>query len=137
MARINNFPGTSIFASLEPHDISRLESEAELCRFEAGEWITQYGDLWPFFFFINKGEVTAMKESFEGRSLILTTLHAGEVFWGLAFFIEGAPMPASLRAVQDVEMMRWPREVLIPLFQRNGRLTWELSCLMIQRVQLA
>jgi CRP/FNR family transcriptional regulator len=137
MAKRIDFPGASLFAGLEPPQIARLESEAETCRFEAGEWITQYGDIWPFFFFIKQGEVTAIKESFEGRSLILTTLHAGEVFWGLAFFIEEAPMPASLRAVQDTELVRWPREDLMPLFQRNGGLTWELSCLMIQRVQLA
>jgi CRP/FNR family transcriptional regulator len=137
MAKRTEFPGASIFTGLEPHQIARLESEAEICNFESGRWITQYGDIWPFFFFINRGEVTAIKESFEGRSLILTTLHAGEVFWGLAFFIENAPMPASLRAVQDTELMRWPRDVLMPLFQQNGRLTWELSCLMIQRVQLA
>jgi CRP-like cAMP-binding protein len=137
MAKRTEFPGATLFAGLEPEQITGLLSEAEICSFEAGQWITQYGDIWPFFFYINHGEVTALKESFEGRSLILTTLHAGEVFWGLAFFIEEAPMPASLRAIQDTEMMRWPREALMPLFQRNGRLTWELSCLMIQRVQLA
>jgi CRP-like cAMP-binding protein len=137
MTRINNFPGTSLFAGLEPHEISLLESRAEICRFAADAWITQYGDVWPYFFFINQGEVTALKESFEGRSLILTTLHAGDVFWGLAFFIDGASMPASLRAVQDTKLLRWPRETLLPLFLGNGRLTWELSCLMIQRVQLA
>ncbi len=137
MAKRNNFPGASLFARLEPHDITLLESRAEICHFKADAWITQYGDIWPYFFFINKGEVTAIKESFEGRSLILTTLHEGEIFWGLAFFIEDAPMPASLRAVQDTELMRWPREALMPLFLQNGHLTWALSCLMIQRVQLA
>ena len=77
MATRTEFPGASIFTGLEPHQIARLESEAEICRFEAGRWITQYGDIWPFFFFMNQGEVTDIKESFEGRSLILTTLHAG------------------------------------------------------------
>ena len=46
-------------------------------------------------------------------------------------------MPAALRAVQDTELMLWPREALIPLFLRTGELSWELSCLMIRRVQLA
>lgn len=132
-----DFPATSMFARLDPHEIHSLESSAEVCHYQAGEWIIHYGDIWPFFFFINRGEVTAVKESFEGRSLILTTLHAGDVFWGLAFFIQDAPMPASLRAVQNTEIMLWPRERLLPLFLSNGRLSWELSCLMIQRVQLA
>ena len=46
-------------------------------------------------------------------------------------------MPASLQASQSTELMLWPRESLLPLFLRDGRLSWELSCLMIQRVQLA
>ena len=137
MNNVGKFPGASIFARLDSHEVSALESQAEIRGYKAGEWIVQYGDIWPFFFFIDKGEMTAIKESFEGRSLVLTTLHAGDVFWGLAFFIEAAPMPASLRAIQDTELMLWPREALIPLFLRNGRLSWDLSCLMIQRVQLA
>ena len=46
-------------------------------------------------------------------------------------------MPASLRVVWDAELMLWPRDNLLPLFLKDGRLSWELSCLMIQRVQLA
>ncbi len=137
METIGIFPPKSIFAGLDSCEIHALEKNAEFHRYRAGEWIVQYGDIWPFFFLIKVGEVTAVKESFEGRSLILTTLHAGDVFWGLAFFIEDAPMPASLRAVQDTELVLWSRGDLMPLFLRNGRLSWELSCLMIRRVQLA
>ncbi len=137
METTENFPAKSIFANLDLHQIHALEKNAEVRRYRSGEWIVQYGDIWPFFFFIESGEVTAVKESFEGRSLVLTTLHAGDVFWGLAFFIEDALMPASLRAVQDTEILLWPRESLLPLFLQNGRLSWELSCLMIRRVQLA
>jgi len=137
MDTTTNFPAQSVFIHLDPHEIHRLEKMAEVRRFQNGEWIVQYGDVWPHFFFINRGEVTAVKESFEGRSLALTTLHAGEVFWGLAFFTQDAPMPASLRAVQDTEILLWSRENLLPLFLKNGHLSWELACLMIRRVQLA
>jgi len=137
MAKITNFPGTGIFANLDRHEIHALEKNAEVRHYQTGEWIVHYGDIWPFFFFINSGEVTAVKESFEGRSLVLTTLHGGEVFWGLAFFIRDAPMPAALRATQDTEILLWSGEHLLPLFLKDGRLSWALSCLMIQRVQMA
>jgi CRP-like cAMP-binding protein len=137
MDKMKGFPGTSLFAGLDPHEIHALEKNALVRRYQAGEWIVHFGDIWPFFFFITGGEVTAVKESFEGRSLVLTTFHGGEVFWGLAFFIQDAPMPASLRVSQDAELLLWPREKILPLFQRDGRLSWDLSCLMIQRVQLA
>jgi CRP/FNR family transcriptional regulator len=127
----------SIFADLTPQEIRSLEESAEVCHFSSSEWIVHHGDVWPYFFIINNGQVTAVKESFEGRSLILTTLRGGDVFWGLAFFIPEAPMPASLQAAENTELLRWPRESLLPLFLNNGQLSWKLSCLMIQRVQLA
>jgi CRP/FNR family transcriptional regulator, dissimilatory nitrate respiration regulator len=137
VSRIQSFPQASIFAHLDQDQINDLIGTAQLRHYQAGEWIAHYGDIWPFFFFINCGEVTAVKESFEGRSLILTTFCAGEVFWGLAFFIQEAPMPAALHVVQDTELLLWSRESLLPYFLKNGRLSWELSCLMIQKVQLA
>ena len=132
-----SFPAKSIFASLDLQEIRSLEKRADVRRFQNGEWVVQNGDIWPYFFFISNGEVTAVKESYEGRSLVLTSLHAGDVFWGLAFFIQDAPMPASLRAVQETEILLWSRESLLPLFQKSGLLSWELSCLVIRRVQLA
>lgn len=46
-------------------------------------------------------------------------------------------MPASLLASQESEILIWKREDILPLLLRNGSLSWELSRLMIQRVQLA
>lgn len=106
-------------------------------RYREGEWIVHHGDAWPHLFLVKSGEVTAVKESFEGRSLILATFAAGDIFWGLAFFLEDAPMPASLLASQDSEILVWKREDMLPLLLKNGSLSWELSRLMIQRVQLA
>ncbi|RPH63072.1 MAG: Crp/Fnr family transcriptional regulator [Chloroflexi bacterium] len=132
-----NFPGTSFFARLDPQEIRSLEKTGEVRRYSAGEWVAQTGDVWPYFFFIRSGLVTALKESYEGRSLILTTLKGGDIFWGRAFFTPEAPMPASLQASRDTELLRWSREQLAPWFQKDGLLSWELSCLVIQRVQLA
>jgi CRP/FNR family transcriptional regulator len=127
----------SIFNGLAPREIRSLEESAEVCQYTAGEWIVHHGDVWPYFFIVVEGQVTALKESYEGRSLILTTLRAGEVFWGLAFFIPEASMPASLQAAENTKLLRWPRETLMPFLMNNGQLSWKISCLMIQRVQLA
>jgi CRP-like cAMP-binding protein len=137
MKTTGKFPAESIFASLDPQEIRALEKNADVRHFQNGEWVVQYGDIWPYFFYVKSGEITAVKESYEGRSLVLTSLHMDDVFWGLAFFIQDASMPASLRAVGETEILLWSREDLLPLFQKNGFLSWELSCLMIQRVQLA
>jgi len=54
-----------------------------------------YGDVWPYFLLIAEGQVDAVKESGEGRSLLVTTFTPGEVFWGVAC------LPARLSHARD------------------------------------
>ena len=129
--------GNNIFSSLSQPELDSLAASMQARHYLEGEWIVQHGDVWPYLFLIRSGEVTAVKESFEGRSLVLATFKAGDIFWGLAFFLEEAPMPASLLASQETEILVWKREDVLPLFLQNGSLSWELSRLMIRRVQHA
>jgi CRP-like cAMP-binding protein len=66
--------------------------------------------------------------------LIVVSLDPGEVFWGLAFFIEEAFMPVGLVADQDSIIHSWSREGLLPYLTRNGGMSWELNKLMIRRM---
>lgn len=137
MDNIKELLENSIFAGLSPSDLDMLTARMKPRRYQAGEWLVHHGDIWPCLFLIRSGEVIALKESFEGRTLVLATFRSSDLFWGLAFFLEHAPMPASLQASRDSEIVIWQRSDILPLLLANGRLSWELSCLMIRRVQLA
>jgi CRP-like cAMP-binding protein len=126
-----------VFSSLSQVEIDRLVRSANVQTYKGTEWIVHNRDVWPNLFLIQKGQVIAIKESAEGRSLTLATLNEGEVFWGLAFFIENAPMPAALKAMKNCELLLWSRDDLLPLILEHGQLSWELACLSIQRVQFA
>ena len=126
-----------VFSHLDYAALHKIESCARVRRFESDEWIVHHGEAWSELFFIRRGQVTAIKESPEGRSLTLATIEAGDIFWGLAFFIENAPMPAALKATEDCELLLWSRDDLMPHIMANGKLSWELSCQAIQRVQFA
>jgi len=126
-----------VFSQLNEAELEKLTSSAQTRTFQDGEWIVHHGDVWTYLFFIQKGQVTAIKESSEGRSLTLATFDEGEIFWGLAIFIENAPMPAALRATADSELLLWHRDDIMPLIMSNGKFSWELSRLAIQRVQFA
>jgi len=126
-----------IFSHLDRDALKLVQASAHPRKYQEDEWIVHHGDVWPNLFFVDKGQVTAIMESPEGRSLTLVTIRAGEVFWGLAFFIENAPMPAALKATVDCELLLWSREDLLPLILENGKLSWELASLAIQRVQFA
>ena len=137
MKKTNTLTENPVFSHLSKDELQKTEAIARVHHFKNGDWIVHNGDVWPNLFFVRKGEVTAIKESPEGRSLTLTTIREGEVFWGLAFFIENAPMPAALKASQDCELLLWSHDDLMPFILKNGRLSWELSRLAIQRVQFA
>lgn len=135
MKRIDLIARSQVFSRLGTTLLEQLSECGQPQKYRSDEWIVQAGDIWPYLFLIQKGNVTAIKESPEGRSLTLTTFGPGEVFWGLAFFLESAPMPAALKAVGDCELLLWPRDKIMPFILQNGQLSWELTCLTIKRVQ--
>ena len=137
MNAINSLSKNPIFSHLNEDQLQEIESIGQTQYFKNGEWIVHHGDVWPNLFFIQRGQVTAIKKSLEGRSLTLATIDASDMFWGLAFFIENAPMPAALKATEDCELQLWSRDDLLPLLLQNGQLSWNLTCLAIQRVQFA
>jgi CRP/FNR family cyclic AMP-dependent transcriptional regulator len=86
---------------------------------------------------VEYGRVTAVKESVEGRSLIIVSIGPDEIFWGAAFFQDQAPMLAALVAEEDCRIHLWSRERLLPLLLSDGKISWELSRLMVGRMQRA
>jgi CRP-like cAMP-binding protein len=126
-----------IFSHLADGTIDELITLSISRTYPEGDRITHYGDVWPYLFIVESGKVTAMKESSEGRSLIVVSLIAGEVFWGASFFYDETPMPVSLVASQDSCIHLWPRERLLPILMEQGEMSWELARLMLRRMLYA
>ncbi len=125
-----------IFASLSTQDKESLAQSAITRNYQKGEWITHLGDIWPYLFVVEDGCVTPLKESSE-RSLIVVELGEGEVFWGLSFFLDDVPMPVALVAQEDCRISMWLIDHIKPLLLENGQMSWELTRLMVQRMQYA
>jgi CRP/FNR family cyclic AMP-dependent transcriptional regulator len=126
-----------LFAGLDQSILDDLIQNAISRSYKSQEIIVHQDDIWPHLFLIEQGEIHAVKESPEGRAFIATTLKSGDVFWGLAFFIEGAPMPVLLQAKAETKIYLWNRDYLVPIIKRNGDTSWHLCQLMISRMQLA
>ena len=137
MALLEMMSQNTLFSHLENRQRGELAEMAVSRNYPAGQWITYHGDIWPYLFMVESGRVDAVKESSEGRSLIVVSLEAGEVFWGLAFFIDEAFMPVGLTADKDSQIHSWSRERLLPYLTRNGYMSWELNRLMIRRMMYA
>ena len=131
------FLAAPIFSQMEHEAVSQLESLSITRFYQKDQWITHYGSDWPYLFLVEEGGVTALKESPEGRSLVVTTLKRGDVFWGVGFFKKGMGMPVALVADVGSRLRLWPREKLEPFMVQNGQFTWDLTQLMAERMMRA
>ncbi len=125
-----------IFTGLNSQEKDDLVKSAITREYQKGAWISHYGDVWPYLFVVERGIVTPIKESSE-RSLIVVELDEGEVFWGLSFFLEDAPMPVALVAKETCRISMWSHDHIKPLLLKNGQMSWELTRLMVRRMQYA
>ena len=105
--------------------------------YHKGEKVILSGEVWPYLFLVGEGVVDAVKESSEGRSLRVTSFCTGDLFWGLAFFHDEAPMPVTLDVREHSLLYLWSQTSILPILLRNGQATWELSRLMAERMQRA
>lgn len=126
-----------VFACLDPASREQAARAAIHKRYSQGEWIAHHGSSWAYLFLVGKGKVQALKESPEGRSLIVTEIEIAEIFWGISFFIEQAAMPVALVAKEETELFLWDLPDLKPIILRNGCMSWELTQLMIRKMQYA
>lgn len=125
-----------VFGILDESTREELARHAIRKRFNKGERIAPYREVWPYLILVGSGTVHALKESPAGRSLNILQLKPGDLSWGTGFFVESAPNPVLLEAQGKVEVYLWSRDYMLPLLQENGRVMWELSILMIQRMLL-
>lgn len=125
------------FSSLGQAEIASLAAMGNLKRYPKMGLIIQQGDIWATLIVVTEGRVIAHKESVEGRRLTVASLEKGELFWGLAFFQEETPMPATLEAAEPTQLYLWNRRDLLPFLLQHGQVSWELSRLMVQRMAQA
>jgi CRP/FNR family transcriptional regulator len=126
----------SLFGCLDQEVLRELATNSIQRTYRVGEWIVRQGEVWPYLFIVGTGKATAIKDSFEGRSLNLTSFEGGEIFWGLAFFHEDVPNPAGFQVSKAATLYLWPREQMLPFIMQNGSLSWEIARLTLQRVQI-
>jgi CRP/FNR family transcriptional regulator len=132
--KIELFKHNAVFTCLAEHEQKNLIDQALWREYQAGQYLTHAGDVWPYLFYLVKGGISAVKESLEGRSLVATSFKPGEVFWGVSFFHPEMPMPVALRVDSTCSVHLWSREQMLPIILGNGQFSWELSRLMVSRM---
>jgi CRP/FNR family cyclic AMP-dependent transcriptional regulator len=131
------FSHNPFFNSLSQETLDELSRLSQHRTLQEKETIVHQEDIWAYLFVVAKGRIHAVKESAEGRTLIAATLQPGDIFWGLAFFVEGMPMPVRLQADSEAEIFIWSRERILPIILENGEMAWALNQVMVNRMQRA
>lgn len=127
----------SIFPGLQPNQIKQLSDLAIQRRYSRGEIIFLQGEIWPYLFIVVGGMLSAMKESGEGRSLVMGKFILGDVFWGMSFFNPALSSPVTLQAMEDSQLILWDHESLLPYLLTNGQAAWGLCSLLVDRMHKA
>jgi CRP-like cAMP-binding protein len=122
------------FSNLPPMDLTRLAENSVVKEYKTDDALTRAGEIWPYLFLIADGKVNAIKDSIEGRSLVVAELEKGDIFWGLAFFLDNTQNPVTLQFTCPSTAFLWQKERILPLMLERGRLTWDLSQLMVVRM---
>lgn len=128
---------TEPFAGMSDADRRKLSSLGSERSILADSYIFHYGDRWPYLFIVTRGALEAVKTSIEGRSLVVLTLEPGDVFWGLTFFDDRAPIPVALRTIEDSTIIQWSRDEILPFLLDDGQALWSLCGMLVRRMQQA
>jgi CRP-like cAMP-binding protein len=123
-----------LFSTLDPPVLKLFFDLAVFKSLPQGVFLTLAGDIWPYLFLVVEGKLNAVKESSEGRTFVIAELDPGEVFWGLAFFEKDIPNPMSIQSNDASSVYLWSRGDILNLLIENGRMSWELSRLMVDRM---
>ncbi len=126
-----------IFAQLSEAQRSDVVRCGKARRYERGELIALYDDIYPYILIVATGKVDGVMESREGRRLVMIAFQPGDVFWGLAFFNPEVRMPVTLEAHEASLLYLWNQESLLPILLQNSKALWELCRLMMSRMQQA
>ena len=129
--------GNPLFSAMDPGEVQQMMDLGITREYPKGQWVSHYGSSWPYLFLVEEGQITALKESPGGRSLVVMILEEGEVFWGVGFFKEGIGMPVALIADQESRIRIWTQDRLLPFLLNNGKFTWALAQLMVERMLIA
>jgi CRP/FNR family transcriptional regulator len=134
---IDRYRKATPFHHFSDPEWAQVTRRARYRRYRQDEIIAHYGDRWPYLFLVLEGAVHAVKQSVEGRSLIILELQEGEVFWGLAFYADKADMPVTLVARGECQIAMWAREDLLELLLRESKSLWDICGLMVERMERA
>jgi CRP/FNR family transcriptional regulator len=126
----------TIFAALPAEEITALAAVAREDRYRARDYLFSEGDAPAWFWLVRSGRVKILRQSRDGKEIVLELLGPGEPFGGVAA-LEGRPYPASAQALEASTVVRIPPEPVVAIAQRHPTIVRELALMLGRRLRAA
>jgi len=123
-----------IFASLGDSDIDAILAHATVTRWAEGDQIFAKGDPGNSMMAVLKGRIMISSPSVDGRQVVLTVFHEGDVF-GEIGVLDGKERTADATAMADCELLVVPRRELLSLLERRPELCLSLLVVLCERLR--
>ena len=123
-----------LFARLDDSDIDAILGRSTVRHFAEGEPIFAKGDPGSSMMAVLKGRVTISTSSPEGRQVVLTVMHEGDVFGEIAM-IDGKERTADATAASNCELLVVARRSLISLLEHRPELCLGFLIVLCERLR--
>jgi CRP/FNR family transcriptional regulator, nitrogen oxide reductase regulator len=125
-----------MFSRLSDGELRALAAVAREERIAARQFVFMEGEPSLWFCVVVSGRVKILRESRDGKEVVLELLGAGEPFGGVAV-IERRPYPASAQATEPSVILKIPQESIVPVAERNPSLVREMALMIGRRLRAA
>src|SRR5579863_5118592 len=123
-----------LFARLADADLDALLAHAATSRHAAGDQIFAKGDPGNSMMAVLKGRVMISTPSPDGRQMVLTVMHDGDVFGEIAL-LDGGERTADASAMTNCELLVVPRRSFLSMLERRPELGIDLLVVLCERLR--
>jgi CRP-like cAMP-binding protein len=123
-----------LFARLDNNEIDAILAHSTVARYGEADQIFAKGDPGNSMMAVLKGLVTISAPSSDGRQVVLTVMHEGDVFGEIAL-LDGRERTADATAMSDCELLVVPRRSLLPLLERRPDLCIDFLIVLCDRLR--
>jgi class 3 adenylate cyclase len=125
-----------LLGKLERGEIDTLATRARVESYRAGQEIFAKGSPGRTMIAVLQGSVKIVSLSPTGKEVVLSVIHAGEVFGEIAA-IDGEERSAGAAAMTDCELLIIDRLDVLPMFERHPEICMMLMQILCRRVRQA
>lgn len=123
-----------LFSSLADKEADAILARAYVARYAAGQEIFAKGDTGNSMMAVLRGSVQISTPSPDGRQIVLTTMHDGDVFGEIAL-LDGKERTADATALTDSELLVVPRGPFLELLERRPDIAAGLLIVLCDRLR--